>query len=59
MKASFRLGRIAGVPVGVNWSVLIIFALITWALSAVQFPAAYPGGLLWPRRRISRVGLPT
>ncbi|MFG1832125.1 site-2 protease family protein [Micromonospora chersina] len=43
MRASFRLGRIAGVPVGVNWSVLVIFLLIAWALSASQFPRAYPG----------------
>ncbi|WP_346538861.1 site-2 protease family protein [Micromonospora sp. DPT] len=43
MRASFRLGRIAGVPVGVNWSVLVIFLLIAWGLSANQFPRAYPG----------------
>ncbi|TDC82443.1 CBS domain-containing protein [Micromonospora sp. KC606] len=43
MRASFRIGRIAGVPVGVNWSVLVIFLLIAWALSANQFPRAYPG----------------
>ena len=43
MRASFRLGRIAGVPVGVNWSVLVIFVLIAWALSASLFPSSYPG----------------
>ncbi|GAA4576419.1 site-2 protease family protein [Micromonospora coerulea] len=42
MRASFRLGRIAGVPVGVNWSVLVIFLLIAWGLAASQFPRAYP-----------------
>ncbi|SCG49526.1 site-2 protease family protein [Micromonospora coxensis] len=42
MRASFRIGRIAGVPVGVNWSVLVIFLLIAWGLSANQFPRAYP-----------------
>ncbi|MFV2101294.1 site-2 protease family protein [Micromonospora sp. LOL_024] len=42
MKASFRLGRIVGVPVGVNWSVLVIFALIWWGLSANLFPQSYP-----------------
>lgn len=42
MRASFRLGRIAGVPVGVNWSVLVIFVLIAWGLAANQFPRAYP-----------------
>ncbi|MGC4895318.1 site-2 protease family protein [Micromonospora sp. DT31] len=43
MRASFRLGRVAGVPVGVNWSVLVIFVLIAWALSGSLFPASYPG----------------
>jgi Zn-dependent protease/predicted transcriptional regulator len=47
MRASFRLGRIAGVPVGVNWSVLVIFALIAAGLSAGQFPRAYPGRPVW------------
>ncbi|MEH0937176.1 site-2 protease family protein [Micromonospora psammae] len=47
MRASFRLGRIAGVPVGVNWSVLVIFLLIAWGLSASQFPRAYPDRPTW------------
>jgi Zn-dependent protease len=42
MKASFHLGRIAGIRVGVNWSVLVIFALIAWGLAASRFPATYP-----------------
>jgi Zn-dependent protease/CBS domain-containing protein len=47
VRASFRLGRVAGVPIGVNWSVLVIFALIAWGLSAIQFPDAYPGHPTW------------
>lgn len=47
MVASFRLGRIAGVPVGVNWSVVVIFALIAWSLAGGRFPAAYPGRPGW------------
>jgi Zn-dependent protease/CBS domain-containing protein len=42
MKASFRLGRIAGIRVGVHWSVLVIFALIAWGLAVSRFPAVYP-----------------
>jgi Zn-dependent protease/CBS domain-containing protein len=42
MKESFRLGRIAGVAVGVNWSLLVIFALIAVSLSAGRLPAVYP-----------------
>lgn len=43
MRQSFSLGRILGVRVGVNWSVLVIFALIVYGLAAVQFPNLYPG----------------
>jgi Zn-dependent protease/predicted transcriptional regulator len=42
MKASFRLGRIAGIRIGVNWSVLVIFGLIAWGLVTSRFPATYP-----------------
>lgn len=43
MRETFSLGRIAGVHVGVNWSVLLIFALIAYGLAGQQFPRAYPG----------------
>lgn len=42
MGASFYLGRIAGIRIGVNWSVLVIFALIAWGLAAARFPTSYP-----------------
>jgi hypothetical protein len=41
--SSFRLGRVAGVEVGVNWSWLVVFALITWSLAAGVFPDQDPG----------------
>ncbi|WP_431911361.1 site-2 protease family protein [Micromonospora carbonacea] len=47
MRASFRIGRIAGVPVGVNWSVLVIFGLIAWGLAGSQFPRSYPDRPTW------------
>src|SRR5215472_13935321 len=47
MVASFRLGRIAGISVGVNWSVLVIFGLIAYGLAAGRFPTAYPGRSWW------------
>lgn len=34
-------------PVGVNWSVLVIFLLIAWGLSANQFPRSYPDRPTW------------
>src|SRR6266446_1134462 len=43
MRESFSLGRIAGIRIGVNWSVLFIVALLTYGLAAGQFPAAAPG----------------
>ncbi|MDT0319448.1 site-2 protease family protein [Streptomyces millisiae] len=43
MRATFVLGRIAGIRVGVNWSVLVIFALIAAVLAAGRLPADYPG----------------
>jgi hypothetical protein len=38
MDQSIRLGRIAGIPVGVNWSVLVIFLLVVWELSELVLP---------------------
>lgn len=43
MREHLRLGRIAGVDVGINWSVLIIFGLITFGLATGGFPLLYPG----------------
>jgi Zn-dependent protease/predicted transcriptional regulator len=45
--ATLRLGRFAGVDVGAHWSVLIIFGLLAWTLSASNFPIAYPGDPRW------------
>src|SRR5258706_9319071 len=45
--ATFRLGRLAGVDVGLHWSVLIIFGLLAWSLSASRFPVEYPGNPPW------------
>lgn len=39
---TLKLGRIAGVRVGVNWSWLIVFALIVWTLGASVFPDQDP-----------------
>jgi hypothetical protein len=43
------IGRIAGFPVSVNWSVLVILWLFTWSLAST-LPAAVPGyskGAYW------------
>ena len=43
MTDSFTLGRIAGIRVGVNWSWLVVFALIVWTLSQSIFPRMNEG----------------
>jgi Zn-dependent protease len=43
MNASLQLGRIAGVRIGINWSWLVVFALITWSLADGVFPSQNPG----------------
>jgi Zn-dependent protease/predicted transcriptional regulator len=42
MRQSFSLGRIAGIRIGVNWSVLLIVALLAYGLAVGQFPADAP-----------------
>lgn len=42
-RASLRLGRVAGVEIGINWSWLVIFGLISWSLGAAIFPDTNPG----------------
>ncbi|NLD74884.1 MAG: CBS domain-containing protein [Chloroflexi bacterium] len=45
----FRIGRILGINVHVDWSWLFIFALVTWNLSTAfgQFHPAWSLGLRW------------
>ena len=43
MRQSIRIGTFAGVDVGVNWSVLVIFALLAWELAELVFPGSYAG----------------
>ena len=43
MTASLRFGRVAGIPVGANWSALLIAALIAWSLAGRLLPAQVPG----------------
>jgi hypothetical protein len=50
MRQSIRLGRVARVPVGMHWSVIVIFALITDILAAGVLPSVIPHqatGLYW------------
>lgn len=42
MKVTLPLGRIAGINVGINWSVMVIFLLITIGLAFGRFPILQP-----------------
>jgi Zn-dependent protease/CBS domain-containing protein len=41
--SSFELGRIAGIRIGLNWSWLVVFALIVWSLASAVFPSQNEG----------------
>ena len=43
MGDNIRLGRVAGFPVAVNWSVLVLLWLFTWSLSDYTLPQGAPG----------------
>ena len=43
MRATFTLGRIGGIKVGINWSVLVIAGLITLSLASGILPATVEG----------------
>jgi Zn-dependent protease len=47
---SIPLGRILGIPLGLDYSWFLVFALVTWSLGSSYFPEQYPGwsaGLYW------------
>ena len=48
------LFRVAGVEIAIDYSWLIIFALVLWSLSAGYFPALHPG---YPRTEYWMVGM--
>ena len=43
MTSTIELGRIFGIRVGINWTWLVVFALIIWTLASGVFPEANPG----------------
>jgi Zn-dependent protease len=42
MTASWRLGTIRGIPVGLHWSMALVFTLLTVSLATAFFPATHP-----------------
>src|SRR5438309_8720814 len=50
MNENLSFGRIAGIHVGLNWSLLVVAGLIAWSLATGLLPAASPGqtsGAYW------------
>jgi Zn-dependent protease len=49
-RSTISLGRILGIPIGVDYSWFLIFALLTWSLATSYFPAEFanwPGSQYW------------
>ena len=44
-RSSISLGRILGIPIGLDYSWFLIFALLTWSLANGYYPAEFPN---WP-----------
>jgi len=56
MNENVSLGRIAGIHVGFNWSLLVVAALIAWSLATSLLPSSSPGqssGAYWTAGVIS------
>ena len=50
MKSSLRLFRVAGIDIGIHYSWIFIFILVSWTLAAGVYPSQHPGesaGLYW------------
>src|ERR1700737_647466 len=50
MNENLSLGRIFGIHVGLNWSLLVVAALIAWSLATSLLPSSSPGqtsGAYW------------
>ena len=60
MGDTFRLGRIRGISIGVNWTVVVIVGLLMWSLATVTLPDSAPGysdGVYWAVGLLAAVAL--
>jgi Zn-dependent protease/CBS domain-containing protein len=55
-RSTISLGRVLGIPIGVDYSWFLIFALLTWSLATSYFPAEFMG---WPVTQYWIVGAVT
>jgi Zn-dependent protease/predicted transcriptional regulator len=42
MRSGFKVGRIFGINIHIDWSWIFIFLLVTWNLAAAVFPSLHP-----------------
>jgi Zn-dependent protease/predicted transcriptional regulator len=57
---TLRLGRIGGVEIDVNWTVLVIASLVMWSLATYTLPELAPGqsaGVYWGVGALGALGL--
>ncbi len=43
MASSIRLGKLFGIEIGINWSLVFVFALIAWTVATEVLPIDVPG----------------
>lgn len=55
-RGTVPLGRIAGIPIGIDYSWFLVFALVTWTLATGYFPAEFGD---WPPAEYWIVGAAT
>ena len=55
-RSAISLGRILGIPIGLDYSWFLIFALLTWSLATSYFPAEFKD---WPVTQYWIVGAAT
>jgi Zn-dependent protease/CBS domain-containing protein len=55
-RSTISLGRILGIPIGVDYSWFLIFALLTWSLATSYYPAEFKN---WPVTQYWVVGAVT
>lgn len=54
LRSSIHIGTVFGIPIGINYSWIIIFALVTLSLSGSRFPSLYPE---WPEWQYWALGV--
>lgn len=42
MTSTIRLGRVFGIEIGLNWSLIFVFALVSWSLAVTVLPQGVP-----------------